>query len=229
MSGACIYIHIVHEKCVQHTSSRNKKGKQWKINTARERRERSIMYTTKTRQRYASNSKAATSQEKIAASGGTRTHDLQHSRLKLYQLSYPGNPYSYQGHSKQLWSGPAREGAWWAPPPHKYNYRLLGVCSQQILYESFAYNSNPISNSALEVSVSVSVQSCVHGATPTITWMQYSNWKRACVLCIHHISLRMHILHCRKLVRPKPDQPDRLLWPCILLLNVNQEGNSHMK
>ena len=32
--------------------------------------------------------KAAIFQRKIAASGGIRTHDLQRSRLKLYQLIY---------------------------------------------------------------------------------------------------------------------------------------------
>ena len=36
---------------------------------------------------YKSNPKAAIFQRKTAASGGTPTHDLQHSKLKLYQLS----------------------------------------------------------------------------------------------------------------------------------------------
>ena len=39
---------------------------------------------------YKSDSKTATFQRKIAASGGTWTHDLQRSRLKLYQLTYRG-------------------------------------------------------------------------------------------------------------------------------------------
>ena len=39
---------------------------------------------------YKSNPKAAIFRRKIAASGGTRTHDLQRSQPKLYQQSYRG-------------------------------------------------------------------------------------------------------------------------------------------